>query len=88
MSLVLLAADGDSQPVSMPSFAAALDAHGALSFRGAHRIEGCYVLEGHRDEVAELLSDDAMSYVAEMKHGGRAYNGSLKILEIRFPAID
>ena len=86
MSLFLRAADGDSQPVSMPSFADAMDAVGALAFRGAPCVGGCYVLEGDRDEVGELMADEAIGYVTDLKYGGREYHGSLEILGIRFPA--
>ena len=86
MSLVLRAADGDSQPVTEPSFAGVMDAHGALAFRGARCVGGCYVLEGDGDDVGELLADEAMAYVVDLKYGGREYHGLLEIRGIRFPA--
>ena len=84
MSLVLRAADGDSQPVTASMFADAMDAVGALSFRGAYRSDGCYLLEGDEADVGELLADEAMAYVVDLKYGGREYHGLLEILGIPF----
>ncbi len=69
MSLVLRAANGDSQPLDAPTFADAMDAVGALGFRGSPCFSGCYVLEGDEADVGELLADEAMAYVVDRKYG-------------------